>query len=82
MLVKRNTLRQVSLIFACGTALFSDGYANGVIGLVNTLLKRIYGSAMPTSYSTTLTSVTFAGQVAGMLSFGYLADRFGRKSGM
>ena len=46
------------------------------------MLTRIYGDDMPSSYSTTLTSVTFAGQVAGMLSFGYLSDRFGRKFGM
>ncbi|KAI0649326.1 metabolite transporter [Trametes meyenii] len=76
-------LSQVSLIFACGTALFSDGYANGVIGAVNTLLKRIYGKdKINTNYSNTISSVAFAGTVVGMLVFGYLSDKMGRKFGM
>ncbi|KAH9838230.1 major facilitator superfamily domain-containing protein [Rhodofomes roseus] len=76
-------LSQVSLIFACGTALFSDGYANNIIGSVNTLLKRIYGtSEVDTRYSNTLTSVAFAGTVVGMLVFGYVSDRISRKFGM
>ncbi|EPQ52931.1 MFS Git1p-like glycerophosphoinositol and glycerophosphocholine permease [Gloeophyllum trabeum ATCC 11539] len=67
-----------------GTALFSDGYANGVIGSVNTILTRIYGKAAMTknNYSTTLSSLAFAGTIVGMVSFGYLADKVGRKFGM
>jgi MFS family permease len=77
-------LSSVSLIFACGTALFSDGYANNVIGMVNTLLKRIYGSDTidAHNYSTALTSVTFAGTIVGMLVFGWISDKIGRKFGM
>ncbi|KAG2092124.1 major facilitator superfamily domain-containing protein [Suillus discolor] len=75
-------LSSVSLIFACGTALFSDGYANNVIGSV---LKHIYGTGsdgITTNYSTTLSSVAFAGTVVGMFTFGYLSDKAGRKFGM
>ncbi|KAL7279070.1 metabolite transporter [Trametes coccinea BRFM310] len=80
---KKPGLSQVSLIFACGTALFSDGYANGVIGAVNTLLKRIYGAdKVNTNYSNTINSLAFAGTVVGMLVFGYLSDKLGRKFGM
>lgn len=77
-------LSQVSLIFACGTALFSDGYANGIIGSVNTLLKRTYGAdeVSKHNYSNIVNSTAFAGTIVGMLTFGYLSDRFGRKSGM
>ncbi|KAF8322554.1 metabolite transporter [Clavulina sp. PMI_390] len=76
---RASTLKQVSLIFACGTALFSD-----VIGSVNTMLKKIYpeGFAQHTNYSKVLTSLTFAGTVVGMLVFGYLSDKMGRKFGM
>ncbi|KAI6097602.1 major facilitator superfamily domain-containing protein [Pisolithus croceorrhizus] len=76
-------LSAVSLIFACGTALFSDGYANGIIG-AGTLLTRIYpGSKFGTqSYSNVLTSIAFAGTVCGMLLFGWISDKVGRKAGM
>ncbi|PPQ69140.1 hypothetical protein CVT24_000006 [Panaeolus cyanescens] len=80
----KERVKSVSLIFACGTAMFSDGYANAMIGNVNTLLRRIYGSdaLAAHNYSTTLTSVGFAGTVVGMLTFGYLSDKMGRKFGM
>ncbi|KAJ7284560.1 putative metabolite transporter [Mycena rebaudengoi] len=79
----KERLKGVSLIFACGTALFADGYGNGIIGSVNTLLKRIYGTeAFSESYSTTLNSATFAGTIFGMLTFGYISDKVGRKFGM
>ncbi|KAG0152473.1 hypothetical protein CROQUDRAFT_649897 [Cronartium quercuum f. sp. fusiforme G11] len=76
----------LGLVFACGTALFSDGYQNGVIGTVNTLIKRIYANDIAAdelaNYSTTFSSVGFAGIVLGMLIFGVLSDRWGRKGGM
>ncbi|KAG8855031.1 hypothetical protein FRB96_007226 [Tulasnella sp. 330] len=78
-------LGRVGLIFACGTALFSDGYQNGVIGTVNTLIKKIYKDRTDlnlTHYSTVFSSLAFAGTLCGMLVFGLLSDRIGRKFGM
>ncbi|KAF9046891.1 MFS Git1p-related glycerophosphoinositol and glycerophosphocholine permease [Hymenopellis radicata] len=75
-------LSSVALIFACGTALFSDGYANGVIGSVKTILGRVYPDDLTDSFSSTLSSTTFAGTVVGMLVFGYMSDKIGRKFGM
>jgi MFS family permease len=34
------------------------------------------------TYSRTLSSLTFAGTLVGMLAFGYMSDKIGRKSGM
>lgn len=48
-----------------------------------TVLKRIYGpEKITTNYSNTISSVAFAGTVVGMLVFGYLSDKLGRKFGM
>ncbi|KAF8583045.1 MFS Git1p-related glycerophosphoinositol and glycerophosphocholine permease [Ramaria rubella] len=81
--VARPSLSKISLIFACGTALFSDGYANNVIGSVVTLLKTQYGKNVITTHqSTILSSLTFAGTIVGMLAFGYMSDKIGRKFGM
>ncbi|KAI0749498.1 metabolite transporter [Daedaleopsis nitida] len=77
---RKPRLSQVSLIFACGTALFSDGELQ--TSWCSRLLKRIYGDAISKNYSTTLSSLTFAGTVVGMLVFGYLSDKLGRKFGM
>ncbi|KAI0282810.1 metabolite transporter [Russula aff. rugulosa BPL654] len=77
---KMPKLSKVSMIFAAGTALFSDGYANGVIGIV---LKILYPEAVKhNNYSKTLTSVAFAGTFVGMLIFGWISDKIGRKFGM
>ena len=67
-------------VIACGAGLFSDGYLNGVIGSVNTMLAKIYpdqykGSAAQANVS----SITFAGTVLGMLIFGYTSDAISRK---
>ncbi|GAA5955294.1 hypothetical protein JCM21900_003036 [Sporobolomyces salmonicolor] len=82
-ITRRKGLGKISLVFACGTALFSDGYINGVVGEINTILKRLYPEeTSKNNYSTLFSSMAFAGTVVGMLGWGYLVDRFGRKSGM
>jgi len=76
-------LAQISLIFACGTALFSDGYANSIIGTVVTIMRRKFGAtAITDAQKTNLNAIAFAGTVFGMLTFGYISDKLGRKFGM
>lgn len=77
---KNGGLGPVALIFACGTALFSDGYVNANSGPTNTILRRIYGTDVYTShYSSLYSSMAFAGTLLGMLVFGVLSDRIGEK---
>ncbi len=47
------------------------------------VLKILYPDAVKhNNYSKTLTSVAFAGTVVGMLVFGWISDKIGRKFGM
>ncbi|AGO12671.1 AaceriADR197Wp [[Ashbya] aceris (nom. inval.)] len=81
---RRNLLRQKRwAIFTTGAGLFSDGYINNSIGVVNTCLDRIYGDSYKESPAmSNVASLAFAGTVLGQLSFGYFADRYGRKFAM
>ncbi|GAA6009062.1 hypothetical protein JCM11491_005732 [Sporobolomyces phaffii] len=80
---KRFGLGPYAMVFACGTSLFADGYVNGIVGEINTILRRLYPQEYAdTNYSTLFSSMGFAGTVVGMLAFGYFVDKVGRKSGM
>ncbi|AET39142.1 uncharacterized protein Ecym_4062 [Eremothecium cymbalariae DBVPG len=70
-------------IFTTGAGLFSDGYVNNSIGVASSCLKEIYGKQYTDSRAiSNVSSIAFAGTVFGQLSFGYFADRFGRKISM
>ncbi|OOQ85192.1 putative metabolite transport protein [Penicillium brasilianum] len=65
---------------ACGAGLFSDGYLNGVIGQVNTILGTLYPDTYASSpASQNVSAIAFAGTVVGMLIFGYTSDHWSRK---
>jgi len=67
-------------VIACGAGLFSDGYLNGVIGSVSTMLSTIYPKEYKASAAQrNVSSITFAGTVLGMLIFGWTSDHWSRK---
>lgn len=54
-----------------------------VIGSVNTLLGKIYGSEFTdSSAKQNVSSIVFAGTVVGQLIFGYTSDKYGRKNSL
>ncbi|KAF2149424.1 MFS phospholipid transporter Git1 [Myriangium duriaei CBS 260.36] len=76
----KTTWERLWPVIACGAGLFSDGYLNGVIGSVNTMLKKAY----PTEYASSsaqgnVSSIAFAGTVVGMIFFGFTSDHISRK---
>ncbi|SPC67164.1 related to GIT1 - Glycerophosphoinositol transporter also able to mediate low-affinity phosphate transport [Ustilago sp. UG-2017b] len=80
---KKGRLGAVNLIFACGAALFSDGYVNASSGPVVTVLSYAYPDYADFSgFESRFSSLVFAGTVFGMLLFGFLVDRIGRRHGM
>ncbi|EST07813.1 General substrate transporter [Kalmanozyma brasiliensis GHG001] len=82
-LAKKSRLGAVGLIFACGAALFSDGYVNASSGPALTVLSYAYPNAPGfAAFKSQFSSLVFAGTVFGMLLFGFLVDRIGRRHGM
>lgn len=68
---------------ACGAGLFSDGYLNGIIGPVQTMLTEIYGKEYTSTKAyNNVGSIAFAGTVVGQLFFGYLSDHWSRKNAL
>ena len=50
---------------------------------MSSVLKKLYPEAVArNNYSKTLNSVAFAGTIVGMLIFGWISDKIGRKFGM
>ncbi|KAF3939435.1 hypothetical protein ABW19_dt0202365 [Dactylella cylindrospora] len=67
---KRSRWAVLMPVIVCGSGLFSDGYLNGVIGTVNTILGRIYGDEYKKSPAqSNVSSIAFAGTVLGMLVY-------------
>ena len=80
---RKQKMGAVALIFACGAALFSDGYVNAIAGPVITVMSYAYPDyAKFGSFKSAFSSLVFAGTVFGMLLFGLLVDRIGRRHGM
>jgi MFS family permease len=51
--------------------------------LTNQVLKILYPEAVKhNNYGKTLTTVVFAGTIIGILIFGWISDKIGRKFGM
>lgn len=70
-------------VIACGAGLFSDGYLNGVIGSVSTMLQIIYGDTYTKSSArSAVPSIAFAGTVVGHLFFGVLSDHWSRRNSL
>ncbi|KAJ7256527.1 major facilitator superfamily domain-containing protein [Mycena haematopus] len=70
-----------SVVFA-GIALASDGYNVGIIGNMNLLFAHLFPSAFTPAMKTRITNSFFIGEIVGMLFFGSIIDRIGRKSGV
>ncbi|KAI6025184.1 hypothetical protein BKA83DRAFT_3361552 [Pisolithus microcarpus] len=78
MTIKRSSASKVSLLrFPYGIALISDGYTNGVIGAIITLLTRYYPeSELGMQYrGQLLGSIMLAGTAICMLAFGRGSQR-------
>eukprot|EP00158_Paraphelidium_tribonemae_P010238 Partr_v1_DN41087_c0_g1_i1_m36242 putative phosphate transporter len=77
----KTSLFHIKTVAIAGMGFFTDAYDLFSIGLLTKLIGRIYyGGHMPINIAAALSSVALCGTLAGQLLFGYLGDKFGRKS--
>lgn len=70
-----------SMILFSGLAIGSDAYNSALMGQLLLLLSTLYPTTLSTATQSQLTNAFIIGLILGMLSFGFVSDRLGRKSG-
>ncbi|KOS40422.1 hypothetical protein ACN38_g8725 [Penicillium nordicum] len=63
-------------------ALFSDGYNAQIIGYMEPLFSVLYMDGMSSTIKSHLSNSYLIGEIFGMLFFGVLIDRIGRRTGI
>lgn len=86
--IQEGTLQKVTRISAIltvivsGLALFSDGYNAQIIGYMEPLFTDLYETGMSDTIKTRLSNSYLIGEIFGMLFFGYIIDKIGRRTGI
>lgn len=68
------------MVVFSGLAIGSDGFNSSIIGNLSLIFGVLYPDLSTTMYSR-LSNSFIIGMIVGMLGFGYISDRLGRKSG-
>lgn len=68
------------MVVFSGLAIGSDGFNSSIIGNLSLIFGVLYPDLSATMYSR-LSNAFLVGMIVGMLGFGYVSDRLGRKSG-
>ncbi|KAJ5664783.1 uncharacterized protein N7477_007231 [Penicillium maclennaniae] len=69
-------------VVVSGLALFSDGYNAQIIGYMEPLFSVLYKNGMSSTIKSRLSNSYLIGEIFGMLFFGVLIDRIGRRTGI
>ncbi len=69
-------------VIISGLALFSDGYNAQVIGYMNPVLAELYPDTYTKPMKTRMSNAFLIGEVFGMLFFGWVIDKIGRRTGI
>lgn len=75
---------RVSMVFMVifsGLAIGSDGFNASIIGNLELIMGVIYPESLTTAVAARLSNAFMVGMIIGMLSFGYISDKLGRKTG-
>ncbi|KAJ9603270.1 hypothetical protein H2200_012048 [Cladophialophora chaetospira] len=69
-------------VLVAGLALFSDGYNAQIIGYMEPLFTDLYKDGMSSIIKTRLSNAYLIGEIFGMLFFGFVIDKIGRRTGI
>ncbi|KAL4897194.1 MFS general substrate transporter [Aspergillus ambiguus] len=69
-------------VVVSGLALFSDGYNAQIIGYMEPLFSVLYKHGMSSTMAGRLSNSFLIGEIFGMIFFGVLIDRMGRRTGV
>ncbi|KAE8443032.1 hypothetical protein EG329_002426 [Mollisiaceae sp. DMI_Dod_QoI] len=69
-------------VLVSGVALFSDGYNAQIIGYMEPLFSDLYPDGISSIIKTRLSNSYLIGEIFGMLFFGVVIDRLGRRTGI
>ncbi|KAF2738621.1 MFS general substrate transporter [Polyplosphaeria fusca] len=69
------------MVLFSGLAIGSDAYNSALMGQLLLLFTELYPDTLTTATQSQLTNAFIIGLILGMLAFGFISDRLGRKSG-
>ncbi|PYI04734.1 major facilitator superfamily transporter [Aspergillus sclerotiicarbonarius CBS 121057] len=78
---KTSKLSVLLMIVFSGLAIGSDGFNASIIGNLELIMEVIYPNSLTTAVASRLSNAFMVGMIIGMLSFGYVSDKVGRKAG-
>lgn len=79
---KVSRISSILTVMVAGLALFSDGYNAQIIGYMKPLFSVLYKDGMSSTMNTRLSNSYLIGEVFGMLFFGWIIDKIGRRTGI
>lgn len=74
-------LSMVMMVVFSGLAIGSDGFNASIIGNIELIMEVIYPNSLTTAVASRLSNAFMVGMIVGMLAFGYISDKLGRKTG-
>lgn len=74
-------LSVVLMVVFSALAIGSDGFNASIIGNIELIMGVIYPKSLTTAVASRLSNAFMVGMIIGMLGFGYISDKLGRKTG-
>uniref|UniRef100_A0A060SZK5 ARAD1C05456p n=1 Tax=Blastobotrys adeninivorans TaxID=409370 RepID=A0A060SZK5_BLAAD len=78
----KERLSSMAIVAFSAIALLSDGYNAQVIGYMNPFFAVLYEGSFTDTLKTRLSNAYLIGEIVGMVGFGVIIDRIGRKFGI